>query len=305
MSDAVDRPIPIPGESWSERAALGLGAAINETRPGRAMQDVFLRGFGYVWMRAVLSSHALVDGLEAFRRLDPDRGVMLVCNHRSFFDLYAVSVGFFAGPSPWVERLSFPVKGDFFYERPLGMFTNLIAGAGVMYPPFFRQRHKARRNRESLRTLEAFLQQSGSLVGFHPEGKRSKSDDPYALLPMQPGAGEIALRSGAIVVPVFINGLGNSLTSEIRRRFSTAARNDPCICVFGEPLDLSAFAAMKPGPAAYKRAADRMGDAITLLGERERALRIAAPDLARDDPRWLENRPVSRFYAFRGKRPNN
>ncbi|MBX3579191.1 MAG: 1-acyl-sn-glycerol-3-phosphate acyltransferase [Rhizobiaceae bacterium] len=306
MSEALERRrVPAAGRStWSERAALRVGAAVNGTDTGRAIQNVFLRGFGYVWMRWVLSRHMLIEGLETFRRLDPDRGVLLVCNHRSFFDLYAVSVAFFAGPSPWVDRLSFPVKGDFFYERPLGIVTNLIAGAGVMYPPFFRDRGRVRQNHESLRLVAEMLRRPGTIVGFHPEGTRGKGPDPHALLPMQPGAAEIALRSNALVVPVFINGLGNSLPSEIARKFRRGSRLDPCICVFGKPLDLSdlVLAEVKPQATAVRDAAARIGRSIVDLTPVESELRKQAGEgrIAAEDPRWLANRPVSPFYAFRG-----
>ena len=158
-----------------------------------------------------------------------------------------------------------------------------------------------RQNRETVLALSEFLQRPGALVGFHPEGTRNKTADPYSLLPMQPGAGEIALRSGALVVPVFIGGLSNSLPAEIRRRFSGKARRDPCICVLGAPLDLTAFTGVPTGPSAYKRAADHMGEAILALAPRERSLRAEAADgfIADRDGRWLGNRPVSRFYAFR------
>jgi 1-acyl-sn-glycerol-3-phosphate acyltransferase len=303
MSQALERPQAKAARAGrlAERAALRLGTAVNETATGRALQNAFMRGFGYVWMRGILSRHTIYEGLEDFRALYPDRGVMLVSNHRSFFDLYVVSVGFFAGPSPWIERLAFPVKADFFYERWLGIFTNMIACGGVMYPPFFRQRDKMRRNRDSLRTLVDFLAHPGAVVGFHPEGTRNKTGDVYSLLPMQPGAGEIALRSSAIVVPVFVNGLGNSLLSEIRKRFSRDARREPVICVFGAPIDLSAFASTNPGPSAQKRAADRMGESIAALTTAEKTLRAQAEAGAIDpaDPRWLKNRAVSRFYAYR------
>jgi 1-acyl-sn-glycerol-3-phosphate acyltransferase len=286
---------------WRERSATAIGKAINEAGLGRRVQHVFLRGFGYVWMRAALSRWMLIEGLDTFRDLEPDRGVLLLANHRSFFDLYAVSVAFFAAPTPWLERVCFPVKADFFYERPLGVALNLVAGAGVMYPPFFRQRARARLNKISLDYLVSILSRKGWLVGFHPEGKRSKLPDPYTLLPMQPGAGEIALKTGAIVVPVFINGLGNNFLHDVRRGLKADAMRNPCICVFGEPVDLADFATGRPGLRQYKEAADRFGEAILHLAERERQLRAqcAAGAIGGDDPRWLKNLPGSKLYAAR------
>jgi 1-acyl-sn-glycerol-3-phosphate acyltransferase len=290
-----------PKLRMAERFNLAVGRAINRSRTGRAAQDVFLRGVGYAWMRWALSTHMLVDGIDGFRALNPDKGVLLVTNHRSFFDLYAVSVAFFAARTKWIDRLAFPVKADFFYQRPLGLVTNLAAGGGVMYPPFWRDRARARLNRESLTELVDMLSRKGWIVGFHPEGTRGKGADPYELLPMQPGAGELALKSDALVVPVFIGGLSNNVLSEVRKGFSRNARQDPCICVFGEPIDLSDLRAERPGAATYSRAGERFRDAILALAEREKALRAdnAAGAIASADRRWIANFPGGRFYARR------
>lgn len=301
MADIPNQAAVAARGSWSERIALSVGATLNDTASGRAVQNVFLRGVGYSWMRAILSRHMLIEGVEGFRELRPDRGVLLVCNHRSFFDFYALSVAFFAAGTPWIQRLQFPVRSNFFYERPLGVLANLAAGAAVMYPPFYRSRDKLHRNRHSLEIVTATLERAGSVVGFHPEGTRNKGDDPYALAPMQPGAGEIALKANPIVIPCFINGLGNSLGLEIRRRFDAAAAYDPCICVFGRPLDLGDLMREPSRPATQKQAADRMGVAILQLAARERELRAmaSARRIASDDARWLRNQPASRFFATR------
>ena len=58
-----------------------------------------------------------VDELVAFR---PETGVMLVSNHRSFFDQYAMLLACYMGPVPWAKRLYFPVRSNFFYDQPLG-----------------------------------------------------------------------------------------------------------------------------------------------------------------------------------------
>jgi 1-acyl-sn-glycerol-3-phosphate acyltransferase len=181
------------------------------------------------------------------------------------------------------------------------LFVNLIAGAGVMYPPFFRQRARARLNRKSMQHLADVLQRKGWLVGFHPEGTRNKSDDPYTLLPMQPGASELALRPGVVVVPVFINGLGNSLVGAIKRGFGGASPEGPCICVFGNPLALDRLQQERLGPRAYKEAALVMESALLDLAAREREIRAlcVAGSIAGDDPRWLKNLPGSKLYARR------
>src|SRR6185369_2176818 len=76
-------------------------------------------------------------GLEHVEAASRDRPLLLVANHRSFFDMYAVSTVLFRN-TRWRKQLFFPVRGRFFYQSPLGLLVNLIMGWWPMYPPFFR-----------------------------------------------------------------------------------------------------------------------------------------------------------------------
>ena len=68
--------------------------------------------------------------------------------------------------------------------------------------------------------------------------------------------------------------LGNSFTTQVSSNFrSGAAKGEPIVIVFGDPVDLSAFAGQTPRPALYKRVADKVLDDIRKLGARERDLR--------------------------------
>ena len=62
--------------------------------------------------------------------------LLLVANHRSFFDMYAVSTVLFRS-TQLAQATFFPVRGRFFYQSPLGLLVNLIMGWWSMYPPFF------------------------------------------------------------------------------------------------------------------------------------------------------------------------
>lgn len=305
MSQASSSDAPSRGDdagpdlSRFEQLALELGRLTNETGTGKKLQDAFLRRISYIWIRASLSHRMFADGLERVLALRPDRGVLFATNHRSFFDQYAVLLALWMGQTPWMKRLYFPVRSNFFYERPLGLLVNYLVGGGAMYPPIFRQASRGARNKEALERIMAFLQQPGSLVGVHPEGTRGKGPDPYQMLPAQPGIGQIALQARPIVLPVFINGLSNDLVKDIRANYEPDIRRiRPCICVFGEPVDYEDLKAQKPRPALYKKAADRFRDAIIELMPRERELRAmcaegAIPD---DHPGWLDNLGVSKIY---------
>ena len=52
-----------------------------------------------------------------------------------------------------------------------------------------------------------------------------------------------------------------------------------------------------------EKCADRFMAAVGKLAVREQALRadLAAGRISDDDPRWLDNRPISRLYAREGR----
>ena len=85
-----------------------------------------------------------VFGIENVENADDDRPLLLVANHRSFFDLYTVSSVIFRRSRRPV-KLFFPVRAKFFYDSPLGWFVNFAMGWLSMYPPFFREARDARK----------------------------------------------------------------------------------------------------------------------------------------------------------------
>lgn len=283
-----------------EKLALRFGELANEDRRGKWLQNRFLRGVSYVWVRAALANRMLVEGLEDLMTLTPDTGVMLVSNHRSFFDQYAMLLACFMGPVPWSRHLYFPVRSNFFYDQPLGIVVNAAIAAGAMYPPIYRQAERRALNDDALDRMVDIVKQRGNVLGMHPEGTRGKGDDPYKFLPAQPGVGKLALIAQPTVVPAFTLGLGNDIVADIRSNFSKDARRSAAvISVFGRPVDYSDLAAEKPRPTLYKKAADRFMAAIKDLSVVEQALRadVLAGKIADDDPRWLANRGAPKLYA--------
>jgi 1-acyl-sn-glycerol-3-phosphate acyltransferase len=283
-----------------ERFALRFAEFTNEDPRGKWLQNRFLRGVSYVWVRAAIANRILVDGLEDLMALRPDTGVMLVSNHRSFFDQYIMLLACYMGPVAWAKHLYFPVRSNFFYDQPLGVFVNVAVAGGAMYPPIYRQTERRALNDEALDKMVEILRQRGNVLGMHPEGTRGKGDDPYEFLPAQPGVGKLALVAQPTVIPAFNLGLGNSIVEDIRVNFTKQARGKHAvITVFGPPLDYSDLCAEKPRPALYKKTADRFMTEIKKLSEREKELRaeVLAGKITDDDPRWLGNRPFSKLYA--------
>jgi 1-acyl-sn-glycerol-3-phosphate acyltransferase len=285
-----DEPVEL---SRLERAAVALTRFANENPGAKRLQTRWLRTVTEFWVSRAISRRTLVDHVDPLLDFEPDRGVVLVANHRSFFDMYMIMLGLYGSGAEWPERLYFPVRSNFFYEHPAGLAVNFVVGGGAMYPPIFRDRAKAEHNRDSLDRTGRFLQEPGSVVGLHPEGTRNKGPDPYELLPAQPGIGQIILASKPIVVPVFINGLSNDLVRDVRLNFHPQGyRQSPIIICYGDPLDYDDLAAKKPRAALYKQMADRTREAIMKLGERERELRAQCTGghIPADDPNWISRR---------------
>jgi 1-acyl-sn-glycerol-3-phosphate acyltransferase len=249
-----------------ERFAFRVMRGLQESRLAWLWQRYFLIPFVSLFVARRLE----VRGLERVPR-DPQARILLVANHRTFFDLFVLG---------WIlwqrgglkQRLNFPVRATFFYESPLGLGICMAMSGGSMFPPFFRAAEKKAFNKQSLSVLIGLLQRPGQLVGFHPEGTRNKSGDPYALLPAQPGAGELALKSRPLVVPAFITGLSNSVAAELRQGLFGGRK---VVAVFGEPIDVSQFPA-ETRLAHHKKCADLFNERILTLAEEEKAVRAAS-----------------------------
>ena len=287
-----------------ERFAVRFAELANEDPRGKWLQTRFLRGVSYVWVRAGIARRILVEGLDDLMALRPTTGVMLVSNHRSFFDQYAMLLACYMGPVAWAKRLFFPVRSNFFYDQPLGIAVNAAVAAGAMYPPIYRQSDRRALNDDALDRMVDIVRKPGNVLGMHPEGTRGKGPDPYTFLPAQPGVGKLALVAQPMVIPAFIHGLGNNILSDIRLNFGKQARGKHAIItVFGPPVDYSDLAAEKPRPTLYKKCADRLMIEVGKLAKREQALRadLAAGRIAGDALRWLDNRPISKLYAHEGR----
>jgi len=287
-----------------ERFAVRFAQLANDDPRGKWLQTRFLRGVSYVWVRAGIAHRMFVEGLDDLMALRPETGVMLVSNHRSFFDQYCMLLACYLGPVPWSKRLYFPVRSNFFYDQPLGIVVNAAVAAGAMYPPIFRQSDRRALNDDALDRMVEIVRQPGNVLGMHPEGTRGKGPDPYTFLPAQPGVGKLALIARPVVIPAFILGLGNNAVEDIRLNYSREARGaGAIITVFGAPVDYSDLCVEKPRPTLYKKCADRFMAEVGKLALREKVLRaeIAAGQIAPDDARWIDTRPVSPFYAREGR----
>lgn len=253
----------------TERAAFRLVRAMN--RGGwKRFWTFFQRHIGSLWIYLATYNLMNVRGLENIERTDPARPLLLVSNHRSFFDMYTVASVLFRRTRRPI-MLYFPVRAKFFYDNPIGWFVNLVMGWWAMYPPFFREQNEAeKRNFDKFSVRELIRLCSGGrghLIGFHPEGKRNLNDDPYSFLPAQPGIGKVIMASRPQVVPVFIAGLNNDLPKQILGNW---AGGEKVRIWFGEPVDLSSFYDKRDSLRTHKEIADHLMERIAGLGEQDR-----------------------------------
>jgi 1-acyl-sn-glycerol-3-phosphate acyltransferase len=228
------------------------------------------RHLGSLWIKISTYNLMNVFGIENVEESDVSRPVLLVANHRSFFDMYVVSSVIFRQTRRPVS-LYFPVRARFFYDNPAGWFVNLVMGWWSMYPPFFREAKEAVKrgfDKYSLRRLIQICAEGEShLIGFHPEGKRNFNDDPYSFLPAQPGVGKVIMEARPQVIPIFIAGLGNDLPRQILGNWTGG---EEVRIWFGEQIDLSEFYEQRNALRTHKKLADHLMEKIAELGEKDR-----------------------------------
>lgn len=232
------------------------------------------RTLGAGWIHLSTYNIMNVYGLENIEAASRDRPILLVANHRSFFDMYAVSTVLFRR-TRWRKQLFFPVRGRFFYQSPLGIFVNLVMGWFSMYPAFFATGDKPIPEKRvfdkfSFKVLVDLAREgAGNIIGFHPEGTRNKSDDPYSFLRAQPGVGKVIMDARPQVIPVFIAGLCNSLPRQIARNWN---REDVIRIHFGPQLDLTEELRKPDRLRTHKEIADLVMRKIGELGETDREM---------------------------------
>jgi 1-acyl-sn-glycerol-3-phosphate acyltransferase len=233
------------------------------------------RTLGAGWIRVSTYNLMRVYGLEHIEAAQRERPLLLVANHRSFFDMYVVSTVLFR-QTRWRKQLFFPVRGRFFYDTLGGLLVNFVMGWWSMFPPFFAggdnpKLDKREFDKFSMRLLASLCQEgAGNVIGFHPEGTRNKGSNPYTFLRPQPGVGKLIKDARPQVVPVFIAGLGNNLTRQVLGNWRGG---EPVRVHFGPAIDFSEFYDRRDSVRTYKEIADFVMLKIAELGEQDAAAR--------------------------------
>jgi 1-acyl-sn-glycerol-3-phosphate acyltransferase len=257
-----------------ERLAFRLTRRMNRGRWKR-FWTLCQRTFGAGWIHLSTYNLMRVTGLEHVEAVSHERPLLLVANHRSFFDMYVVSTVLFRR-TRWRKQLFFPVRGRFFYDTAGGLLVNLVRGWWSMFPPFFAggenpKVDKREFDKFSVRLLASLCREgAGNVVGFHPEGTRNKGADPYSYLRPQPGVGKLIKDARPQVVPVFVAGLGNDLPKQVLGNWRGG---EPVRVRFGPALDFAEFYERRDSARTYMEIAAFVMSKIAELGEQDRAAR--------------------------------
>ncbi|MEJ7624380.1 MAG: 1-acyl-sn-glycerol-3-phosphate acyltransferase, partial [Pyrinomonadaceae bacterium] len=127
------------------------------------------RHIGSLWIYLATYNLMNVFGIENVENTDADRPLVLVANHRSFFDMYTVSSVLFRRTKRPI-RLYFPVRAKFFYDNPVGWLVNFVMGWFSMYPPFFREDREAGKREFDKYSMRRLIQLCtsgpGNVIGF-------------------------------------------------------------------------------------------------------------------------------------------
>jgi len=270
-------PDPEPDElavlNWFERFAFRLVKKMNQGR-WKQFWTWCQKVFGAGWIHFATYNLMRVYGLEHVEAASRERPILLVANHRSFFDMYTVSTVLFR-QTRWRKQLFFPVRGRFFYQSLLGLVVNLVMGWWSMYPPFFASGErpipeKRAFDKFSFRLLTELCRNGpGNVIGFHPEGTRNRSAGWYSYLPAQPGIGKLIKDAAPQVIPVFVAGLGNDLARQVLGNWTGG---EPIRIHFGKQIDFQQYLEKKDHMRTYKEISEFVMSKIAELGEQDRAM---------------------------------
>ncbi|MFT3855429.1 MAG: lysophospholipid acyltransferase family protein [Ilumatobacteraceae bacterium] len=212
------------------------------TMPARVLRAAVAEGPVRLGVKLLADPEVLgVDRLADLQRAEDPPAVIFAPNHHSHLDtaLMAVSV-----PEPWRSKFVVAAAADYFFDKRVKGVLSALALNAI---PIDRE-STGRKSSDQLRKL---VDDGWSLV-IYPEGGRSP--DGWGQ-DFKGGAAYLAGRTGAPVVPVFIDGTGAIFGKGMKRPKPGKTK-----VVFGAPL----FPGEKE---STRRFAARIEAAVTMLGD--------------------------------------
>lgn len=249
-----------------ERLHVNIALRMNR-EPVKAFWTFCQRYLGALGIRLVTRNLVKDFGFENVRAAHEQGALLLVANHRTYFDLFVVS-SLLHRRLPGRKRLYFPIHGSYYYQSIVGIVLNQLFAFWSMFPPLFADPRRSASDRYALELLSQLCAQGrGTIMGIHPEGGRNRNPDPYSYMRFQPGTGKIIHTARPVVIPTFIAGLENHVGRQIVRNW-TGGEN--VRVWFGEPVDLTEHYALPPKGSTYKRITDDVMARVADLGNRDR-----------------------------------
>jgi 1-acyl-sn-glycerol-3-phosphate acyltransferase len=210
--------------------------------PARVLRAAIAEGPLRLGVKLVADPEVVgVDRLADLRRLDDAPAVIFAPNHHSHLDTALMAV---AVPEPWRSKFVVAAAADYFFDTRV---KGIISALALNAIPIDRE-STGRRSSDQLRHL---IDDGWSLV-IYPEGGRSPDGWGQEF---KGGAAYLAGRTGAPVVPVFIDGTGAIFGKGMKRPKPGKTK-----VVFGAPL--------VPGEKeSTRRFNARIEAAVTTLGD--------------------------------------
>ncbi len=231
--------------------------------PARVVRRGLVNGPIRLMVRAVASPQVFgLDRLADLRRLEETTPLIFTPNHHSHLDTALMTV---AVPEPWRSKLVVAAAADYFFDK---RWKAVLASLSLNAIPIDREVT----GRKSSDMIRGLVDDGWSLV-IYPEGGRSPDGWGQEF---KGGAAYLSSRTGAPVVPVFIDGTGSIYGKGMKRPRAGTTK-----VVFGQPL-------VPLEGENTRRFAARIEAAVTALGDeslndywtaRQRARRNASPTL--------------------------
>lgn len=172
------------------------------------------------WCRWALWATGVTLYVEGIEHLALDRPQIVISNHQSWFDIFAIGA-------------AMPKHPRFVGKKELDRIP-VFGRAWIAAGHISIDRSNRAAAIESLRTAETALRSDNSAVIIFPEGTRSPDG---ALLPFKKGAFMLALETGVEVVPTAVIG-----SRDVMPKGTLRVRSHPIILRFGAPVEASQYA---------------------------------------------------------------
>jgi len=261
--------IPVGVEVPKEASRLGADFDTDFARraPAKAARSVITNGPVRLMVKALADPQVFgVDRLDDLARREEPPPLIFAPNHHSHLDTPLMTV---AVPEPWRSSLVVAAAADYF-------FTSRVKGtaAALALNAFPIDREVT--SRASSDRIRALVDDGWSLV-IYPEGGRSPDGWGQA---WKGGAAYLSSRTGAPVVPVFIDGTG-----AIYGKGSKRPRPGRTRVVFGHPLTPLEGESTRRFSARIEAAVAQLADesAHDFWTARRNAARGATPSLTGPD----------------------